>query len=60
VTSQTGSSDESLPITRDESASKGRYAIRLEDAEAEMTYSREDERTMIIEHTSVPDVLRGR
>jgi uncharacterized protein len=60
VTFRIGSSDQSLPITRDRSASKGGYAIRLERAEVEMTYSREDERTMIIEHTSVPDALRGR
>jgi predicted GNAT family acetyltransferase len=60
VTSRIGSSDQNLSITRDGSASTGGYAIRLEGAEVEMTCSREDERTMIIDHTSVPDALRGR
>jgi hypothetical protein len=60
VTSQTGSSDQSLPITRDEGSSKGRYVVRLDGAEAEMTYSRTGERIVIIDHTGVPDALRGR
>jgi hypothetical protein len=60
VTSQTGSSDESLPISRDEGASKGRYTVQVEGVEAEMTYSRAGERLVIIDHTGVPDALRGR
>jgi uncharacterized protein len=54
------SADQSLPITREEGSSKGRYLVRLDGAEAEMTYSRAGERIIIVDHTSVPDALRGR
>lgn len=47
-------------IEREEGASKGRYIVRLDGHEAEMTYSRAGERTLIIDHTGVPDALRGR
>ena len=47
-------------ITREESASKGRYRARLDDVEAEMTYSIAGAHTIIIDHTGVPDALRGR
>ena len=60
VTSRTGPSDENLPTRRAESASEGRYSVQLEGVKAEMTYSRKDEQTVIIEHTGVPDALRGR
>ncbi len=49
-----------LVVTREEGASKGRYVLRLEGHEAEMTYSRAGEAMTIIDHTSVPDALRGR
>ena len=60
MTSRTGSQGQSLPITRDEDSSKGRYVVRLDGAEAEMTYSRAGEQIVIIDHTSVPVALRGR
>jgi predicted GNAT family acetyltransferase len=60
VTSPTGSLDQSLTITRDEHSSKGRYVVRVDGAEAEMTYSRAGERIIIIDHTGVPEALRGR
>lgn len=47
-------------VTREESASKGRYLARLDGIEAEMTYSLAGGHTMIIDHTGVPDALRGR
>lgn len=47
-------------IEREEDTSKGRYFLRIEGHEAEMTYSRAGERLIIIDHTSVPDALRGR
>lgn len=47
-------------IEREEGESKGRYVIRLENVEAEMTYSRVGEHRIIIDHTFVPDALRGR
>ena len=51
---------EAFHIEREEGPSKGRYVVRLDGAEAEMTYSRAGEGTIIIDHTSVPDALRGR
>lgn len=39
---------------------KGRYVVRIDGAEAEMTYSRAGEHLIIIDHTAVPDALRGR
>ena len=49
-----------LSIEREEGPSKGRYVVRQDGAEAEMTYSRAGESTLIIDHTFVPDALRGR
>lgn len=40
--------------------SKGRYWIHVEGHRAEMTYSRAGETTIIIDHTDVPDALRGK
>lgn len=47
-------------ITREEDESKGRYTAKVDGHEAEMTYSRLGESTTIIDHTGVPDALRGR
>ena len=47
-------------VTREEGPSKGRYVLRLDGHEAELTYSRAGEGTIIIDHTGVPDGLRGR
>lgn len=47
-------------IEREEGASKGRYVVRLDGAEAELTYSRAGDGMIIIDHTAVPDALRGR
>lgn len=58
MTSPQGSDD--LAIEREEGPGKGRYFVRLAGVEAEMTYSRAGERTIIIDHTHVPDALRGR
>ena len=49
-----------LPVAHEEGRTKGRYVLRLEGAEAEMTYTRAGEHLVIIDHTSVPDALRGR
>jgi uncharacterized protein len=51
---------EDIEIKREEGDTKGRYYIRLDGAEAEMTYSRAGEKMIIIDHTGVPDALRGR
>ena len=47
-------------VDREDGASKGRYRIIVDGVEAEMTYSRAGERLIIIDHTEVPTVLRGR
>ncbi|MFD2740917.1 GNAT family N-acetyltransferase [Sulfitobacter aestuarii] len=49
-----------IDITREEGNSKGRYVAMVDGHEAEMTYSRLGESTIIIDHTGVPDALRGR
>ncbi|WBQ10036.1 GNAT family N-acetyltransferase [Hyphomonadaceae bacterium ML37] len=47
-------------ITETRSGSKGRYAARADGKpEAELTFSIMDERTIIIDHTGVPDEWRG-
>jgi len=51
---------EELRIEREEGPGKGRYVVRLGGAEAEMTYSRAGESIVIIDHTAVPDAMRGR
>lgn len=49
-----------LQIEREEGESKGRYLVRFAGAIAEMTYSRAGETMIIIDHTDVPDAMRGR
>ena len=51
---------ESFEISREESETKGRYAAMVDGHEAEMTYSRAGAAMIIIDHTEVPDALRGR
>jgi uncharacterized protein len=51
---------QNLNITRDESDTKGRYAVQLDGVEAAMTYSRAGTNLNIIDHTEVPDAMRGR
>lgn len=47
-------------IRKEETQSKGRYVAILDDHEAEMTYSRAGPHLVIIDHTQVPDALRGK
>lgn len=47
-------------ITREETESKGRYALTLDGHTAELTYSRLGSAAIILDHTGVPDALRGR
>lgn len=47
-------------IEREENGSKGRYVLCLDGAEAELTWTRAGESTIIIDHTGVPDAMRGR
>lgn len=46
-------------VEREDGPSKGRYVVRVDGHEAEMTYTRVGTRQIIIDHTSVPDALRG-
>ena len=54
------STPDDLPIERQEGPAKGRYTVRLKDAEAELTWSRAGDSIIIIDHTDVPDAMRGR
>ncbi|WP_185983978.1 DUF5996 family protein [Aureimonas mangrovi] len=48
------------PVRREDGPAKGRYAITVDGNDAEMTYSRAGAGLVIIDHTEVPDALRGR
>ena len=47
-------------ITRKDGPSGGAYQLRLDGHLAEMTFSKAGTSMMIIDHTGVPDALRGR
>lgn len=51
---------DAIEITLEETDTKGRYSTTVDGHEAEMTYSRAGDATIIIDHTFVPDALRGR
>lgn len=50
-----------LTMALEEGPSKGRIVARLpgSDAEAEITFSRAGESSVIVDHTGVPDEFRG-
>lgn len=48
-----------LEIQRDDSPTGGRYFAVIDGEEAEMTYSRAGKTRIIIDHTGVPDSMRG-
>lgn len=49
-----------MQITEEFGPSGGRYIARIGGIEAEMTYSRASPHLIIIDHTGVPDSLRGK
>lgn len=49
-----------MGIVAEEGASGGRYRLVVDGHEAQMTYSRASPALIIIDHTHVPDALRGR
>lgn len=49
-----------MQITEQGGATGGRYVASLDGIKAEMTYSRASPRLVIIDHTGVPDALRGK
>ena len=53
-------SDGGPEVEREEHATGGRYLINVDGHVAEMTYSRAGTGLIIIDHTGVPDELRGR
>lgn len=54
-------SENQYEISREETATGGRYVIALEGgAEAEMTYSKSGDGPMVINHTGVPPAFEGR
>ena len=48
-----------ITINREDSATGGRYVTIVNGDEAEMTYSRAGSSRIIIDHTGVPDSMRG-
>ena len=48
-----------MDIQHHEDDSKGYYWVKVDGHRAEMTYSRAGEKLIIIDHTGVPDALRG-
>jgi predicted GNAT family acetyltransferase len=49
-----------LAIERDDGPSGGAYHVVVDGHAARMTFSRAGERLLIIDHTEVPEALRGR
>ncbi|SKA25856.1 DUF5996 family protein [Consotaella salsifontis] len=47
-------------VEKDEGPSKGVYRLTIDGHRAEMTYSVAGEKLIIIDHTEVPDALRGK
>lgn len=52
--------DREPEVEREEHATGGRYLVTVDGHVAEMTYSRAGTSLVIIDHTGVPDELRGR
>ncbi|MEM1428544.1 MAG: GNAT family N-acetyltransferase [Pseudomonadota bacterium] len=51
-----------LTITREDTETKGRYVARISGVgdEADLTFSKASDTLIIVDHTGVPDSLRGR
>lgn len=49
-----------MDIRNENNASGGRYVATVEGHEAEMTFSRASPTLIIVDHTGVPDALRGK
>ena len=49
-----------MQISEENGPTGGRYIARLEGVEAEMTFSRASPQLVIIDHTGVPNSLRGK
>jgi predicted GNAT family acetyltransferase len=51
---------EIMDIKTTETGSRGEYSATIDGHKAEMTYSRTSPSLIIIDHTGVPDALRGK
>ncbi|AFL53701.1 putative GNAT family acetyltransferase [Sinorhizobium fredii] len=49
-----------MDIIEEKTGAKGRYATSVDGHTGEMTYSRSSPQLVIIDHTFVPDELRGK
>jgi predicted GNAT family acetyltransferase len=49
-----------MKITQEDMPGGGRYVTEVDGHQAEMTYSRQSPEVISIDHTGVPDSLRGR
>ena len=49
-----------LDVKREDGPTGGRYLVTVEGHTAEMTYSKAGATRIIIDHTGVPDALRGK
>lgn len=49
-----------MDIAQEETDTKGRYTATLDGHTGEMTYSRSSPHLIIVDHTFVPDALRGK
>ena len=49
-----------MDIIDEETGSHGRYSATVEGHAGEMTYSRSSPHLIIVDHTAVPDALRGK
>jgi predicted GNAT family acetyltransferase len=54
------SDGQALPIEREDGPTGGVYRATVDGHLAEMTFSRAGEHILIIDHTDVPEALRGR
>lgn len=48
------------PVEREDGATGGVYRVTVDGHVAEMTFSRASDKLIIIDHTEVPEALRGR
>jgi len=52
--------DSAIPVKKQENSEGGRYVVAPDGEEAEMTYTRLDPGLISIDHTVVPDSMRGK
>jgi len=49
-----------IEITKNDASDSGRYVVNINDDEAEMTYTKLSPTLISIDHTFVPDSMRGK